>query len=863
MELAKIEVRGTCAKVIYSRDIPKGIVGATITIKYLDPMWDNLVKTVVFRGCVTRDVIDDGEVVTIPHEVVERSSTPLIVGISGADADNNLVIPTFWADLGIVQDAADPSGDPSADPSLPIWAVLRAELDRLKNSGATDEQIAAAVAAYLEENPVGTGTVRTVNDTEPDENGNVSINIPTDYVKTVNGTAPDKNGNVDITIPDSGGNVDLEGYATEQWVKDQKYLTAVPDGYAKTEDIPTKVSELDNDSGYLTKHQSLEGYAKTEDIPTKPEDIGAQPAGSYLTEVPTGYATEEFVKNRIAEAELGGEEVDLSGYAQKSELPTKVSQLQNDKGYLTAVPDGYAKTEDIPKSPADIGAQSEGDYALRSEIPSVPVKSVNGKTGAVSLTASDVKARPDSWMPTASEVGALPSSTVIPTVPTKVSEFTNDAGYLTEHQDLSEYAKKTEIPAVPVKSVNGKTGAVSLTASDVKARPDTWMPSASDVGALPSTTVIPTVPTKLSAFTNDSGFITGYTETDPTVPAWAKQSTKPSYSKSEVGLGNVDNVKQYSASNPPPYPVTSVNGKTGAVTLDASAVGALPASTTIPTKVSQLTNDKGYLTEHQDISGKLDASALPTAINSALAQAKMTLGYHTDGLLYLFVNGAPVGTGVEFIGGATGDVTGVIDSANNIILTGVGGDLADGTYTIKYEKEDGTLVDGGNLVVSSGPAYTNLLPTSVDNTGAVYNGTGFKNGYRLTGGAYPCESAGTEFFCTGYIPYTKAQASARVPMYVKGITIDLSNVPKYLRVLMVDAYNATDSYIDTLTITGDSGASNQITIQQLGDKYYKLTPNGGFITGNFGWGNEDLRYIRWSFPGTGDGVIFTVDEPIE
>ena len=65
-------------------------------------------------------------------------------------------------------------------------------------------------------------------------------------------------------------------------------------------------------------------------------------------------------------------------------------------------------------------------------------------------------------------------------------------------------------------------------------------------------------------------------EKDPTVPAWAKQSTKPSYSKSEVGLGNVDNVKQYSASNPPPYPVTSVNGKTGVVTLD------IPDSYTIP-----------------------------------------------------------------------------------------------------------------------------------------------------------------------------------------------------------------------------------------------------------------------------------------
>ena len=37
--------------------------------------------------------------------------------------------------------------------------------------------------------------------------------------------------------------------------------------------------------------------------------------------------------------------------------------------------------------------------------------------------------------------------------------------------------------------------------------------------------------------------------------------------KGDVGLGNVANVKQYSANNPPPYPVTSVNGKTGAITV--------------------------------------------------------------------------------------------------------------------------------------------------------------------------------------------------------------------------------------------------------------------------------------------------------
>lgn len=52
-------------------------------------------------------------------------------------------------------------------------------------------------------------------------------------------------------------------------------------------------------------------------------------------------------------------------------------------------------------------------------------------------------------------------------------------------------------------------------------------------------------------------------------------SALQSVTKSDVGLGNVDNVKQYSASNPPPYPVKSVNGHTGVIT-----VHEVPAVTT-------------------------------------------------------------------------------------------------------------------------------------------------------------------------------------------------------------------------------------------------------------------------------------------
>lgn len=47
-----------------------------------------------------------------------------------------------------------------------------------------------------------------------------------------------------------------------------------------------------------------------------------------------------------------------------------------------------------------------------------------------------------------------------------------------------------------------------------------------------------------------------------------------------------------------------------------------PTIPTVPTKVSAFTNDAGYLTKHQDISGKLDANKLSEAIDDALAKAK-------------------------------------------------------------------------------------------------------------------------------------------------------------------------------------------------------------------------------------------------
>jgi len=45
--------------------------------------------------------------------------------------------------------------------------------------------------------------------------------------------------------------------------------------------------------------------------------------------------------------------------------------------------------------------------------------------------------------------------------------------------------------------------------------------------------------TKVSELENDAGYITSYTETDPTVPAWAKEPNKPTYAASEIGAGTL------------------------------------------------------------------------------------------------------------------------------------------------------------------------------------------------------------------------------------------------------------------------------------------------------------------------------------
>lgn len=79
--------------------------------------------------------------------------------------------------------------------------------------------------------------------------------------------------------------------------------------------------------------------------------------------------------------------------------------------------------------------------------------------------------------------------------------------------------------------------------------------------------------------------------------------------------------------------------------------------------------------------------------------------------IYLYIDGKPVGDGIAFpSGGASGDVVGNISADNTIILSG---NLADGTYTIKYEMEDGSIVDIGPLEKYTNVYYSvSFIPTN-------------------------------------------------------------------------------------------------------------------------------------------------------
>ena len=178
MKIAEVRVSGCRCETVRLEPIPRGIVGAVVAVEYTDPAWDSLRKTVVFRGAATKDVLDAGNEIVIPAEVVSKAGGSLYMGVYGVAAENHVAIPTIWTELGVIQGAATPSGDASTAPSLPVWAQIQAMVGDLgtldteaksnlvaainealtKGGEIAPAEVQRIVEDYLKANPPGTGT---------------------------------------------------------------------------------------------------------------------------------------------------------------------------------------------------------------------------------------------------------------------------------------------------------------------------------------------------------------------------------------------------------------------------------------------------------------------------------------------------------------------------------------------------------------------------------------------------------------------------------------------------------------------------------------------------------------------------------
>ena len=312
----------------------------------------------------------------------------------------------------------------------------------------------------------------------------------------------------------------LNGYATEQWVENKGYLTSHQslDDYAKKTEIPSlegyATEQWVNSKNYLTSHQSLEDYATKEQLSTKADkkhthllkditDYVAPNLSIYAkkTDIPSlnGYATEEWVTNKgyltshqsledyytktQVDAKLkgiSGGTVDLSDYytkvesddkyALKTSIPTldgyATEEWVNSKGFLTSHQSltDYAKKTELANYYTK--AESDDKYALSSDIPSLNgyatedwVNSKGFLTTHQSLTdyakKTDLSTKADKEHThllkditdyVAPNLSIYAKKTDIPSLNGYATEeWVNSKGYLTTHQSLTDYAKKTEL----------------------------------------------------------------------------------------------------------------------------------------------------------------------------------------------------------------------------------------------------------------------------------------------------------------------------------------------------------------------------------------------------------------------------------
>ena len=136
VEVNDLQVTATLTSVLTS-----GMVGIPVTFQF-DECWNELKKLAVFDNGKQKifldlDLVDD---VTIPHEVLQEEGALVRVGVEGRKTDGTVVLPTRWADVGIVLSGAQATGDPAMEPTPSAYDQIMQAINDGKLQGPAGPQ---------------------------------------------------------------------------------------------------------------------------------------------------------------------------------------------------------------------------------------------------------------------------------------------------------------------------------------------------------------------------------------------------------------------------------------------------------------------------------------------------------------------------------------------------------------------------------------------------------------------------------------------------------------------------------------------------------------------------------------------------
>lgn len=162
-----------CAKT--TGTLTSGMVGVEVRI-LCDSAWDGLTKTLVCKSAAgERVVLHVGDTAQVPHEVLclkEEAPDVLWMGLEGRNADGTVVIPSVWAQAGLILPGVTTEADPSTAADNPAWAELAAEMGDL-----TALQTRAKADLVSAVNELWEKTPEADNETILETNGVLSVRL--------------------------------------------------------------------------------------------------------------------------------------------------------------------------------------------------------------------------------------------------------------------------------------------------------------------------------------------------------------------------------------------------------------------------------------------------------------------------------------------------------------------------------------------------------------------------------------------------------------------------------------------------------------------------------------------------------------